>query len=383
MYGWNSSPERVLGVFITADEIFLAELEKREPAGHFYLRQARREKARISGAAWDSMESLADELMRLCMTYGLSYDKISVCLPRELFFIYDREFPAMDRRELTEAVRWDLESNVPFPEGSYWTGFGRHDNQLELAALPKEYGSRLMDALAAAGFGPEALSMAPLRFTCRREGIRFLWRDAVIELSAPAAQENWTEPMMTALYAALRSYYPKTGIEFLPAGERAETARLWQRAGNAVLACALFGMLLFFAGGRWEISGADSQMEDLRQEYSLKARERETMERISGGISEFRKGEQILEALSKERVSWYGVFSVLGDSPPEGVYLTEYDVQKDGVLLCGGRALDYAQLVTYMEQLEHQGGILREKPVLKESSADDRGGIKFKLQLRF
>ncbi len=383
MWGWDEQPQRALGVFVAADAVFLTELERTRDGQRFRVRQCRQEKIKAPGALWDNARALAEGVMRLCMTYGLSYGKINICLPRALFFVYEREFPPMERKELSEAVRWDMETNVPFGEGTYWTGFGRHEEKLELAALPSEYGRKLVDAMTEAGLGVESLTMEPLQFTHRREGARIAWRDAVIELPAPAAREVWDGEMALALYAALRPYYPCVGVEFLPKGEKARNARLWQTAGNVLLAGVLFVIAVLFAKNLWLLSAADTRLDNLRQEYALVSKARASMERIAGGKEEIDAGEKILRRLSSERLSWYAVFSVLGASAADGVYLTEFDVQEDGALLCGGRAVNYARLVSYIERLEQGAAVFREKPLLKESAADELGEIRFKIRMKF
>lgn len=383
MGGWNSPPRRVLGVYVARGEVFLAELERTGDDSRFRVRQARAEKIKTPGTLWDDGAALSEEIMRLCMTYGLPRDNISVCLPRELFFVYEKEFPPMEQREMEEAVRWDMETNVPFPEGTYWTGFGRHGDRLELAAVPSDYGRGLVAAMTGAGLGVERLSMAPLRFTYRREGMRIAWRDAVIELSSPVAREQWDAEMETALYAALRTYYPRVGVEFLPKGETAQTARRWRAAGNAVLAGTLLVLFLLFAKNLWLLLAAETRLDELRQEYSVASRDREAMGRLASGKAGNASEEQALRQLSAERLSWYAVFSVLGAAEVDGVHLTEFDVQEDGALLCVGKAMDYEHLASYMERLEQTEEPFREKPLLKELASEDRGGISFKLRLRF
>ncbi len=383
MWGWEFRPRRVLGIFVAADAVFLAELERMGEGSRFRVRQSRKETIKAPGPLWDNAKALAEGVMRLCMTYGLSYGKINICLPRDLFFAYEREFPPMERKELAEAVRWDMETNVPFGEGTYWTGYGRHDEKLELAALPLEYGQKLVAAMADAGLGVESLTMEPLQVTQKREGMRITWRDAVVELPSHAAKDVWSREMTLALYAALRFYYPGVGVEFLPKGEKARNARLWQTAGNAMLAGVLFILAVLFAKNLWLLSAADEQLDSLRQEYALVSKARESMARIAGGREEIDSGERILQRLSAERLSWYAVFSVLGASAADGVYLTEFDVQEDGALLCGGRAVNYAHLVAYMERMEQDTAVFREKPLLKESAANDRGEISFKIRMKF
>ena len=75
--------------------------------------------------------------------------------------------------------------------------------------------------------------------------------------------------------------------------------------------------------------------------------------------------------------------SALGTFGVDGVYLTEFDVQEDGALLCGGRATDHGHLIAYLDRLGNDVPELREKPLLKESAADERGGLRFKLRLQF
>ena len=380
---WGSEPGRVLGVFVSANALFLVELERTEESNRFRVRQAREEKWRGEKPSWEDAESLSENIMRLCSTYGLAYDKISMCLPRELFFVYEREFPPMERWELTEAVRWDIETNVPFAEGKYWTGFGRHDDRLELSALPSEYGRELVKAMTEAGLGIEGLTMEPLRFTYRREGMRILWREAAVELSVPAARMDWPKELLTALYAALRLYYPSVGTEFMPPGEKAETAQRWHTAGNVLLACAMVILALLLARNMYLLSAAEKKMDALRQEYALETRGRKAMGDLVHETTEVAETEKTLQKLGTDRRSWYAVFSALGATAVDGVYLTELDTREDGALLCGGRALDYGRLVAYMERLEENGTKLREKPALKESAADERGEVQFRILLRF
>ena len=380
---FGAKPNRVLGVFVSADALFLVELEQTGEADRFRVRQAREEKWRGTEAPWENMAAFPENLMRLCVTYGLSYDHISLCLPRELFFVYEREFPPLEREELETAVRWDIETNVPFDEGAYWPGFGRHEERLELAALPSEYGRDLVNAMTAAGLGVSGMTMAPLHFSCRREDSRLLWRDAAVELSAPARREKWTWDLSMALYAALRVHYPSFGVEFLPREEKAERVRLWQTSGNIMLAGSLLLISILFARNLWLLSAADTQVDNLRQEYALEAREREKMEGLAGGQAEVEGTEKALRKLSAERRSWYAVMSALGTVGVDGVYLTELDVQEDGSLLCVGRATDHGHLITYLERLGNEAAELREKPLLKESLADEQGELRFKLRLKF
>ena len=379
----GAEKSRVLGVFVSEEALFLVELERTEETNRFRVRQAREEKWRGTSAPWEDTAALSESLMRLSLTYGLTYANISLCLPRDLFFIYEREFPPMEREELEAAARWDIETNVPFDEGAYWPGFGKHEERLELAALPSEYGSDFVDTMTAAGLGISGLTMEPLLFSCRREANRMVWRDAIVELSAPAQQEKWTQELSTALYAALRCYYPSVGVEFLPGEEKAERVRFWQTAGNLVLAATCFLVFVLFARNLWLLSAADTRLDDLRQEYALEQRERETMEGLSGEQAAVKGTEIALQKLSAERRSWYAVMSELGTVAVDGVYLTEFDVQEDGSLLCGGRATDHGHLVAYLDRLGNEATALREKPLLKESAVDERGELRFKLRLKF
>ncbi len=375
---------RVLGVFISEAEIFLVEMDRRETDGRLYLRQARAEKAAgKAGAPWDSPELLAGTLFRLCMTYGLPCDKISLCLPRELFFVYEREFPPMDREELTAATHWDIETNVPFAEGAYWSGFGAHGERMELAALPREYGRDLTEAMTAAGLSVEALSMEPLRFTHSRAEGRILWRGMEVELSAAAAREPWTHGLSMALYAAFRVFCPSVGVEFLPPEERGSAIRLWRAGGNLIAASVLAASVFFLVWNLLRISAADARIDELRQEYALESRERDDMAALEGERRQLLGTEGLLQSLSGERRSWYAVFSALGATTVDGVSLTEFDVQENGAVLCGGSAPSHGRLVAYLDRLAREETAFREKPILQESTVNERGEIRFKIKLQF
>lgn len=382
MPGADARSERVLGVNVSSKAIFLVEMETFADEERFRVRQAREEKWRGSGVPWEDAEAFSESLMRLCMTYGLSYGKISLCLPRELFFIYERDFPPMKRAEMEAAARWDIETNVPFAEGTYWPGFGKYEERLELAALPAEHGRDLVEAMTAAGLSVEGLTMAPLQFAYRREGGRIVWHDAEMELSAPVQRESWNRELSAALYAALRIHRPSAGIEFLPQNERPERVRLWTAAGNWLVACTVVIVAFCFARNIWLLSAADERMDELRQEYAMEKQTREAMERLTGGKAEIDGAEQALQQLSAERRSWYAALSNLGTVAVDGVYLTEFDVQEDGALLCGGCATDHGRLVAYLDRLGNEAA-LREKPILKESAVDAHGELRFKLRLQF
>ena len=376
-------PERVLGVFVSAEALFLTELEPAPDGAGFLVRQTREERWRGADAPWENAAAFSEQMMRLCMTYGLPHDKVSLCLPRELAFVYERAFPVMERSDLETAVRWDIETNVPFAEGGYWAGFGRHEERLELAALPTEYGRKLVEAMTEAGLGVIGVTMAPLQFSHRREENRILWRETTVKLPEAAVREPWNWERSMALYAALRRYYPAVGIEFLPMEEREERIRLWRLAGNFVVACTLIVVSLLFVRNVWLLSKADAQAEALRQEYALDLRERDAMTEFARGKAALSDTEKSLQALSEERRSWYALLSALGTVGVDGVYLTEIDVQEDGAILCGGRAMDHGRLVAYLEQLGRETVPLLEQPELKESATDARGELRFKLRLRF
>ena len=82
------SPRRVLGVYARDAALFLVEMERQEGNGRFSVCQARQEKAGRD-------ETIPEALARLCAVYGLPAAHVSLCLPRELFFTYTREFPPM------------------------------------------------------------------------------------------------------------------------------------------------------------------------------------------------------------------------------------------------------------------------------------------------
>ena len=73
MWGWDEQPQRVLGVFVAVEAVFLTELERIGDGQRFRVRQCRQEKIKAPGALWDNARVLAEGVMRLCMTYGLSY----------------------------------------------------------------------------------------------------------------------------------------------------------------------------------------------------------------------------------------------------------------------------------------------------------------------
>lgn len=377
---FGAKQERTLGVFVSSETFSLVEMEPLAEAGRFRVRQARTEAWRGTNPPWKNAEAFAETLARLCATYGFSGESIGLCLPRDLFFIYEREFPPMERKELEAAARWDIETNVPYGEGAYWFGFKNPvEGRLELAALPEANGRDFVDAMEAAGLGVSGLAMEPLQIPLQREGERMVFHGATLELPAAVLGEPWTPELSAALYAAFRLYDSSVGIEFLPQEEKAERARFWQTAGNFLLAGTFLLVSVLFARNLWLLSAADARLDRLRQVCAAERRSLETIE----GQAELANAEKALQQLSAERRSWYAVMSALGAVGVDGVYLTEFDAQEDGAIFCGGRATDHEHLVVYLERLGDEVKALREKPLLQESSADERGELRFKIRLQF
>lgn len=69
----GAESKRVLGVFVSSEALFLVELEKPAEIGRFRVRQAREEKWRGTCAPWEDAVAFSESLMRLSVTYGLSY----------------------------------------------------------------------------------------------------------------------------------------------------------------------------------------------------------------------------------------------------------------------------------------------------------------------
>lgn len=210
-----------------------------------------------------------------------------------------------------------------------------------------------------------------------------VWHGTTLELSTPVLREKWTPELLTALYAALRLFHPSVGVEFLPEEEKAERVRLWQTVGIFLVAGTCLLISVLFARNLWLLSAAEERVDALRQEMAMEWRSRETMEGLAAGQAEIEGAEKALQKLSAERKSWYAMMSALGTVGVDGVYLTEFDVQEDGSLLCGGRATDHGRLVAYLERLGDEVKTLLEKPLLLESATDERGELRFKLRLRF
>ena len=373
---------RTLGVFLADSTLYCVELE-RLGESRFRVRSMHTEPLGTPPAEAVYGREAAELLERLCRTFGLVSEGIEICLPRERFFVYERDFPVMGREEFCSAARWDLETNVPFEEGSYWSGFGSHGEQTELAAIEAAHGRGLVEAVREQGLSVAGLTMEPLRVSFRREGTRIRWRDAEIALSSDLAREPRTHGLDMALFAALRRDYPRVGIEFLPESERTTDVRAWRLGGYALLALTVAAVVLLFIGNLWQLSSVETRLEELRQERTVQGREREVMEELSASRGAIDETERKLGALSAERLSWYSVLSFLGSVQVDGVSLSGFDKQDDGVLVCRGRSMDYAALSGFLRRLEEEMPILGEKPMLRGSETDASGVIRFTIGLKF
>ena len=381
---WEISRQtpRAVGVYTAGGILYLVEVVA---AGDgFEIRQAfRRTVVQDNTEPTMAGSRLAEEIKLLCLTHGLSR-RVGLVVSREECYIYERVYPSLDRKELAQAIPWDIAVNCPFAGQQYWTGFSAREGRVLAAVLDEERGLARWQAFREAGLEVGEIFLAPEELLARPAADAVCLGDMVFFRNARTRDEEWSEEMTLALYGAANVLRPgqEGAIGFLPEDFRPEK-RAWlsYAVGLAVITVCL--MAEVFLINLWLLREADQRLEEARQRYDWTADARQQVATIQQLRAETEALDEALIQLSAGRRSWYYAFYVLGLLNVEDVWLTHFEPAEDGYLRCRGEASSYGALMEYFSLFEDNSALLSAPPVLEHFEQAEPGSLSFTMKLRF
>ena len=372
----------ILGVFVDAPMVYMVELSAVEEnweisyAGSFSWSEPSMD---LSDAFW------AEELYSQCQQEGLADDRISLCLPAEAVFSYEKLFPRLEKREFAAAIHWEMEAAVPFEEGGYLHDafcLAKEENRWLLAAVPRPEVMGCLASCTAAGLQLACVTagLSEISWPERQETGEFQWREERLGLGERANREEWPEGMVSALYAAAAARKGE-GINFLPANERPDGCN-WLAVSLSML---LVGWLLLggiYGYGQWQLHALGEACRQQDEELARLSAGIQCQQRTQQLEKELQSGSGVLQALSQQRFPWYALLVHFGTQTVEGVWLTDLRLEKENCICVQGQALTYEALSALVARLEEDKDFFSGGAVLKNS--ESRGsGIVFSMQLFF
>lgn len=160
VYRWIfRSSARFLGIDLgqSAVKIAEADLSGRVPLLQHWA---------IADATSNEVRALAELAKRTVRMQGMRARRAVILIGADDGYVQEVHFPALKRRELKEAVRWELEKRAPFGENSYYydyralgTAGDEAGLRVMLAAAPKVMIDGIVEAFADASFSIAAIEI--------------------------------------------------------------------------------------------------------------------------------------------------------------------------------------------------------------------------------
>lgn len=120
----------------------------------------------IADATSNEVRALAELAERTVRMQGMRAKRAVVLIGADDGYFQEVHFPALKRRELKEAVRWELEKRAPFGEDPYYydyralgTAGDKEGLRVMLAAAPKAMIDGIIEAFADASFSIAAIEL--------------------------------------------------------------------------------------------------------------------------------------------------------------------------------------------------------------------------------
>ncbi len=367
------------GVYAVGGVLYLVEAVT--VGDGFEIRHACRRECRKGGEL--TAERLAEEIGMLCRTHGITR-RVGVVCPRDECYLFERVYPPLERKELDQAVQWDITVNCPFTGQRYWTGFSFREGRVLAAVLDEARGWDRWQALRKARLEVAEMFLAPEGLTAQLTPETVCLGDTVFHRNTRVRETDWTEEMTLALYGAWNVLQPgrEDVVGFLPQDCRPET-RPWLSYAVWLAAAVAFLMAEVFLINCWKLREAERRFEEVRQRYDWLEDDRRQAAEFKSLRAENEATDEALIRLSAGRRSWYYAFYVLGLLQVDGVWLTQFEPAEDGSLRCRGEAPSYGALMEYVGLFEDNASLLSAPPVLEHFEQAEPGTLSFTLKLRF
>mgnify|MGYP003607700632 FL=1 len=379
-----NSNNTILGVFVDEKAVYMVEVTGGQAKKEIsYAGQMLHQ----SEFTTDEAAGWPERFYSQCQREGLMSRSVALCLRTEDVFTYEKVFPMLRGKELSAAIRWDMEAAVPFEEDSYLYDSYCLDpvaNRWLMAAI-----HRLDVAEQQKAFLDSGLQLAYVTVfvqglpELQQEGDgSFLLGKREFVVSSSIASIVWSPGLLMALYAAVAAVDPSASLDFLPEEVRPD------RWNWPILALTLLLTGALLLGGiygyeEWQLHLLDRASREQSVELARLSAGAECQRRTQLLESELEQGNTVLHGLSKERFPWYAFLVHFGTQTVEGAWITDLRREKDDCICVQGRAVTYEALSALLARMEGDTDFFRQGAVLKSSQNKGDTGIEFSMQLFF
>ena len=369
----------VLGVFWQEQALYLAGI--RCQSGEWEIGFAERiiltEEADVS---W--LCQAAEQVHSCCMREGLEKYAVVLCIHAQQLFCYEKQFPAMTAVELSSAVRWDIEANVPFEEGSYQYIFrpSAGEETLWLGAMEASRVQDIADAFAKNGVSLLAVTAWPELPGLEAEAGGILWGSREFRIGPRAQRMIWDDSALLALAAA--GSISGEHANLLPAAQHPERW-LWRKLGLGFFVVVLSLCFVVYGVNAWKLHQLSERTRQQDQQMALLRNEFNRKDGIEDKLQQIQAKTQVITDLSKDMVPWHSLLVHFGTLTTEGVWLSDMSLHEPHILLIKGKAVSYDAMAGFLKKFEENQEFFENGPALRDSGLDaSTGWILFSFQLK-
>ena len=366
LHFWQKSREQVVGLAARRHQLALVFLE--QEGHHWRLTQQR---------TWEfpdddvvTVENL-EQINAFLGKLGATSAPLVLCLEDEESAVsYTKQFPPMPPKELTAAVRWDLEASMSEPSADFLFGsLAQSNDERLLFALDKKRAKEVQQALQQAGLHLSALTVyRDVNDFTVSDGASF-WRGHCLLDELP--QDSLTQ---AALSVAAAFAFAEQGVFFADMGEGFDPwnwGRIALTFGTIFLGISLFIGSIFL----WRLVQEENDHQEIRNQLQNLAGDAEEMQETNTRLADIEKRETALASLTEKSLPVRHHWEGLGTQTEVGVALEHVGLDEKQTEFTG-KAIAYAPLSSYAQNLARQ---LPHAPLLETTQKED--GIAFRLHL--
>ncbi len=384
---FETDDEQALGIFSVDDVAYFVEVKC--VAGKIYIDKALQKKYYDEEDEAPRLTQFVEQVDLMHQVHGIAVDTVGLCYPLDDVFSYEKRFPSMKPDELSHAVRWDIELNCPFPDSNYWSAYNERKDDVWIAAIDEEHGEKVWQACKRSDINIAAITVMPQDVVFSREDNTIVMNGMTIAIKAELKDDEWNENFENALYAALAALGSSAQVNadidfvnFVPEKYR-KVDEKWLVAITE-MACYFFMAVIFiFCFNLARLQIANNEIAYFDKELSAYSNIKENIVLLADKRSYVDDTNRVLSSLSKDRLSWHSVFTILGTMTMDGVFLNEVESIDNGLVRCRGEAKNYDTLVEFLQMYETNKKIFKTDPVLENFKTDENGMVNFSLLLKF
>jgi hypothetical protein len=379
-----------MGIFWTEEAIFLAALK-------FQKAKAIIEKLVCLPCSTinEKVSFIAEQIQKAAETEGLPYSQSIICLAENKVVSLQKEFPVMEQKELSEAIKWEIEDIFSFSEESAAYGFCKIEENnaevfVEIQAVELSRLEELLNAFRENDITVLGLVRQQTGFQkdCSENHLQLdfkLWSQ-VFQFNETTVSPDFF--LDTGFFAALQAAcYPKKReqmINILPQGE-SESCFCWSRLYGGIVLLWFFCVLGLYLQGCFQLQTLSRLQEDQVAELALLRKSEEKREALISKQEKIEQKNHILENLSTQRIYGQSILVHLGLLPIGKVRLTGVEIRDDHGFIISGEAENYMALSKFMGSIEDDDAFKKVQLINSEKKIIDtkENGLHFVLQVNF